>query len=144
MLDVIGAPCLSRGVMSLPSQASIRIHTKESEWRFDWRDFEGDDCFQTFEITVVEEGRTRHYDFGACVVQAVRKLNRFFEDPTQATVGGGFRNPDIRYYDLHRSPDQYRLVVRFEGNALHDEFVLSEPQTDLDAEFCRRYYGTKT
>jgi hypothetical protein len=130
--------------MSLPSQASIRIHTKESEWRFNWRDFDGDDCFRTFQITVAESGRARDYDFGPCVVQAVRKLNRFLQDRSQATVGGGFRNPDIRYYDLYRSSDEYRLVVRFEGNVLHDEFVLSKPQMDLDAEFVRQYYGTTT
>jgi hypothetical protein len=139
-----GPARLSFGVVSLPSQASIRVRAGESEWRFDWRDFDGDDCFGNFQITAVTNGQTRSYDFGPSVVSAVKKLNRFFRDGNRETVGGGFRNPDIRYYDVYRSSQNYRLAIRFEGSALHDEFQLTGPEMHLDPEFLVQYYGTTT
>lgn len=131
--------------MSLPSHTSISVRACETQWRFQWCGFDGDDSFGSFRVTVAENGQEREFDFGPCVVRAVRKLREFFRGGGQDTVGGGFRNPDIRYYDVYRvAAGQYRLVIRFEGSGLHEEFHLKEPNLNLDPEYLRFYDGEKT
>lgn len=60
---------------------------------------------------------------------------------TENTVSGGFRHPDIRYYDLYREKDGYRLVVRFEGSGLREEFYVRNARTELHDEFMRTGYS---
>lgn len=107
--------------------------------RFEWFGFDGDDCFNDFHINVTNETEARRFDFGPCAVHGLRKLSRFFKDGTQTTVGGGFRCPDVRYYDVHRSADGYRLVVRFEDSGLHEQVVIHSPLVQVDDEFLGLY-----
>ena len=125
----------------MKTSASIRLKSDRLRIGFEWLDFDGDDCFNTFYIDVVSETGTRRFDFGGCAVNGLRKLSSFFRDTTQTTVGGGFRNPDVCYYDLDRKHDDYCLVVRFEGKGLIEEFNIQTPEVEIDDEFMRTVYS---
>lgn len=119
--------------------AYIRVKGNLTEMRFEWLDFDGDDCFKDFHITVTSGTDTRRFAFGPCAVHGLRKLCKFFKDVTEATVSGGFRHPDVRCYDLHRSDDGYHLVVRFEGSGLREQFSIRGPSVQIDDEFLKLY-----
>ena len=119
--------------------AHIEITGDTVKVRFDWVVFDGDDCFEDFFITITTDGETRRFDFGPCAISGLRKLVRFFGDPAQETVSGGFRHPDIRYYDLLRSAEGYRLVVRYEGSGLHEELHIHHPTVDIAGEYFQAY-----
>ena len=104
------------------TSAFIWLKSKSIQIGFEWLDFDGDDCFGDFHIDVVTQTGTRRFDFGECVVHGLCKASRFFTDTSQTTVGGGFRNPDVCYYDLDRRNKGYHLVVRFEDKGLREEF----------------------
>ena len=125
----------------MSSTAHIRLKSNLVELKFEWLDFDGDDCFNDFHIDVITETGTRHFDFGGCVVNGLRQCSRFFRNGTQNTVSGGFRHPDVRSYDVYREKDGYRLVVRYEGSGLCEEFYIHNPQTDIDDEFMRTVYS---
>jgi hypothetical protein len=116
------------------NSALIRLKNDQSDLKFEWVDFDGDDCFNDFHIEVKNASGIRRYDFGPCVVHCLRKLCKFFEDPKETTVSGGFRHPDVRRYEVHRSDDGYRLIVRFEGSGLHEQFHIQHPVLRIDAE----------
>lgn len=118
-------------IKSLPESASIRVHGIESEWRFDWDGFDGDDCFQSFRITVTEPGLTQDFDFGPSVVWSLRWLNRFFANETQTQTRGGL--------SVYRSGQDFRMA--FEYNRKQHEFHLRSPQVQLDREFLPLYDG---
>ena len=112
------------------TSASIRLKSDRLTIRFEWLDFDGDDGFNTFRI-----------DVGACGVNGLRKLSRFFRDTTQTTIGGGFRNPDVCYYDLDRKDNGYCLVVRFEDKRQGEEYNIQMPEVEIDDEFMRTVYA---
>ena len=121
--------------MSLPSQASIRVRNGESEWRFQWSGFDGDDCFERFYVTVTERGVMRRFELGGAVVWSLRWVNRFFENKSlERPQGGGLR--------VYRHVQDYRLVLDSDG--VEEEFSLMNPEVDLDREFLPMYDGTKT
>ena len=134
--------CHSRAYTSgsVKTSADIRIKGDSMEVSFEWRDFDGDDCFNDFRINVTTETGTRRFDFGGCAVSGLRKVSRFFRNETPNTVSGG-RNPDIRCYDLYREKDGYRLGVSFEGSGLCEEFYVRNPRTQVDDEFMRTVYS---
>jgi hypothetical protein len=121
--------------------ALVRLSNQQSEIRFDWVAFDGDDCFGDIHITVTNPGGIQRFDFGPCAVNDLRKLGKFFRDETQATLGGGFQNPDIRYYDVQRAHDGYRVDLRFEGNGLNEQFHIDNPLVEIDDEFLRTVYS---
>jgi hypothetical protein len=125
---------------SVKTSADIRIQGDSTDLSFEWRDFDGDDCFNDFHINVTTETGTRRFDFGGCAVNGLRKVSRFLRDEMQQTVSGGFRNSDIRYYDLYREKDGYRLVVRFEHSGLREEFYVGNPRTEIDDAFMRTVF----
>ena len=100
--------------------------------RFEWSGFDGDDCFEDFQITVTADGQSRSFEFGPCAASGHRKMTRFFNDPTQTTVGLSFRHPDIRHCDVYRLGDDYCFVVRFEGSGLLEEFHIHRPNLQID------------
>jgi hypothetical protein len=124
-------------------RTTAHIHLKSDliECRFEWLDFDGDDCFRDFRINVITETGSRRFDFGGCAVNGLRQFSTFFRSETREAVSGGFRHPDIRYYDLYREKDGYRLVVRFEGSGLREEFCIHNPRTEVDDEFMRTVYS---
>jgi hypothetical protein len=123
------------------TSAHIRLMSERSQMEFEWLDFDGDDCFHDFHINVITESGTRRFNFGGCAVNGLRKVSRFFRDTTQMTVGGGFRNPGICYYDLDRKNEGYSLVVRFEDGGLREEFYIRNPEMEIDDEFMRTVYS---
>lgn len=112
--------------------AKIRLLNNFANISFDWFDFDGDDCFNDFQIIVAEGQETKQFNFGRCAIFGLRKLSNFFLDKSQETVGLGFRNPDIRYCDIFRLGSDYRLVVRFEGNNLFEEINLKQPDIQIN------------
>lgn len=124
----------------LPSYA--RIHIKSgglTEACFEWLDFDGDDCFMDFHINITSETGSHRFDFGPCVVSGLRKLSRFFKDPSQTSVSGGFRHPDERYYEVHRTADGYRVVVRFDGSDLNEQFSIPCRYLQFDNKILNLY-----
>jgi hypothetical protein len=121
------------------TSAFIRLKSDRLQIGFEWLGFDGDDSFDDFHIDVVTESDARRFDFGECAVHGPRKVSRFFGDPTETTVGGGFRAPDVCYYDLDRNNEGYRLVLRFEGKGLREDFNIQSPQIEIDDEFMRAY-----
>ena len=120
--------------MSLPREASIRVRSSESEWRFDWSGFDGDDGFQSFRATVTGPGVARHFDLGPAVVWSLRWLNRFFADQSLEKTQGGLR--------VYRRGNGYRMEIETGGG--QEEFHLSNPEIDLDREFLPKYDATET
>jgi hypothetical protein len=102
--------------------------------RFEWLGFDGDDCFDDFHIDLTNETGIQHFHFGPCAIHGLRKVSRFFQDSGQASVSLGFQLPDIRCCDVHRADDGYRLLVRFEGSGLSEQFYVHEPSVQIDDE----------
>jgi hypothetical protein len=122
---------LSSGVMPLPSQATIRVHSNESEWRFEWSGFDGDDCFNGYRLTVTENGTERSFDFGAAVVWSLRWLNRFFKDQSMEKTRGAI--------SVVRVGQDFKLTFVHDGK--QEEFHLKRPEVELDREFIPKYDG---
>jgi hypothetical protein len=117
----------------------IRIKDAITETQFEWLGFDGDDCFSDFHIDLISETDNRRFDFGPCAVHGVRKLSKFFQDDTQSSVSLGFRHPDIRCCDVHRADDGYRLLVRFEGSGLSEQFHIHASSVQIDDGFLKEY-----
>jgi hypothetical protein len=115
--------------------ASIHLKSDLAELRFEWLDFDGDDCFKDFHIDVRVENSFRRFNFGPCLVTGLRKLGRFFRDTTQTTLGGPC-------CDIHRTNDGYRLIVRCDASRACEELYLHNPQVELDDEFMRTVYSS--
>jgi hypothetical protein len=126
----------------MKTTANIRIKGDLTEAQFEWCSFDGDDCFNDFHINVITESDTRRYDFGRCAIQGLRKLRTFFQDASLGEPSLGFRHPDIRYCDVHRADDGYRLVVRFEDSGLKEEHLIHQPQVQIDDDFLRTVYSS--
>lgn len=124
----------------MKTSASIRFKSVGVQIVFEWLDFDGDDCFDDFHIDVVTQTDNRRFDFGGCAVNGLRKVRRFLQDDTQTTVGGGFRNPDVCYFDLDRKNGGFSLVVRFEGKGISDKFNIQNPQIEIDDDFMKTVY----
>jgi hypothetical protein len=121
--------------------AWIVVKDDAVELRFEWTHFDGDDCFEDFQIIVSDRAQTQRFEFGGCVISGLRELSRFFGDKREPSVSGGFRNPDIRTYDLYRDDDRYRLAIRFEGVGLAQEFHTRNPVVQFDRAFLNEYDG---
>jgi hypothetical protein len=114
--------------------ARIRLTSDESETRFEWSGFDGNDCFSDFQITVTTAGQFWHFEFGPCAAYGVRRLTRLFTDTTQMSAELGFQHPDIRHCDVHRSGEDFRLIVRYESSGLHEEFHIHRPAVHIHSD----------
>lgn len=119
--------------------ASIRLKSDLAEVLFEWLDFDGDDCFGDFQINIRGARGSRHFEFGECAVFGLRKLSNFFKDTSETTASGGFRHPDICGYEVHRSDDDYLLVVEFAGRGTREEFPVQAPLIQIEDEFLGIY-----
>lgn len=119
----------------MKDSAHIRINDATTEIRLAWLDFDGDDCFSDFHIDVTSEAGTQQFCFGPCAVHGLRKLSRFFRDSGQASVSLGFQQPDVRCCDFVRADEGYRLLLRFEGSGLSEEFSVRNPSVQIDDGF---------
>ena len=54
--------------------------------------------------------------------------------PRPAVSGRSFRHPDVRTYDWQRNDSELRLVVRFEGSEIADEYVMKSPKVSITEE----------
>ena len=119
----------------MKDSAHIRINDATTEIRLAWLDFDGDDCFSDFHIDVTSEAGTQQFCFGPCAVRGLRKLSRFFRDSGQASVSLGFQQPDVRCCDFVRADEGYRLLLRFEGSGLSEEFSVRNPSVQIEDGF---------
>jgi hypothetical protein len=117
---------------AVKANAHIRITDATTEMRLAWLGFDGDDCFGDFRIDVTSEAGSQKFCFGPCAVHGLRKLSSFFRDGSQASVGLGFQQPDIRCCDFVRANEGYRLLVRFEGSGLSEQFFVRKPSVEID------------
>lgn len=126
---------------ALPSYARIWIQSgRLPEAWFEWLDFDGDDdCFLDFHIYVTNETGSHRFDFGPCAVNGLQKVSRFFRDRQEASVSGGFRYPDERYFEVHRTKDGYNLVVRFEGGDQNEQFFIPCHYLHFEGKFLGMY-----
>ena len=69
----------------------------------------------------------------------LRSAVKFFRDGSVPTLSGGFRNPDVRYYDMQRTGGGYRLAIHFEGDGLNEGFHIATPSVEIDDEFLTKY-----
>ena len=125
----------------MQTSEQIQFKTYAIEVNLNWNAFDGDDCFNDFHILIISGSQTHRFDFGPCAVHCLRKWTKFLNDPTKTTVGAGFRNPDIRYCDLSRFNNNYKLVITFEGSNLREEFEISNPTLHLRRDFLNAYDG---
>jgi len=123
----------------MKNSAYIRLKSDPLEIYFEWRDFDGDDCFNDFHIVVTFPTGTLRFDFGPCVVRGLKKVSRFLRGKTQTSINGGFQHPDIRVYEVHREHHGYRLFVRFEGNGLNERFYIENPSMEIDDELLKLF-----
>jgi hypothetical protein len=129
-------------VMPIPSGSSISLKTRDGEWTFRWSGFDLDDCFDLFQITVKDHGTEGNYDLGPCTVWALRDLTRVFEAGlSEDAAGGGFRNPDPRFYELRKRGTAYNLIIRFPEKSLERHFDLDQPEVTIDRKFLNVYEG---
>ena len=124
----------------MKTSAEIRIKGDSTEVSFEWRDFDGDDCFNDFHINVITETGTRRFDFGGVPSTAFDNSAGSLGTRRRTRSAEASATP-IRYYDLYREKDGYRLVVRFEGSGLCEEFCFRNPRTQIDDEFMRTVYS---
>jgi hypothetical protein len=130
------------GVMPIPSGSSIGLKTKDVQWTFRWTGFDLDDCFDSFQIRVMHGGAQEDYDLGPCAVHALRQLTRVFESNLQEdAAGGGFRNPDPRFYELRKRGEAYNLIIRFPEQGMEKQFDLVHPEVSIDRKFLSVYEG---
>ena len=142
MPSASGAGSLTGIVMPIPSGSSIRLVGEGSEWAFTWTGFDLDDSFDLFLIGVKHGQTSEKFEFGPCLVWGLRKLTKFFEGGKQEDeVGGGFRNPDMRFYELRRRGQEYLLLIRFEGSGLKKEFAMRSAEALVDRKFLNIYEG---
>src|SRR5258708_3871308 len=118
--------------------ASIRAKSHDREVAFEWRDFDGDDCFRDFHADIVTGTETEHFSFGDCVVWGLRQSIRFFR-VQQDKAGLGFRFPDIRTCDLARTEDGFLLQVSLEATNRSEQFRFSKPTLIFDDQFLKEY-----
>jgi len=127
--------------MNLPRNASISARAIKSEWKFEWSGFDGDDCFNEFNIVVLNFGNESRFEFGPAVVRSLRNLNRFFNEDDGKGVSGGFRCPDIRTYDLERKGEDFLLVLSTDNGKKKHEFSISNPEISCNTSFLKEYDG---
>ena len=109
---------------------------------FRWSGFDLDDCFDLFQISVKDHGAEEIYEFGPCAVWALRHLTRVFEAGlSEDAAGGGFRNPDPRFYELRKRGAAYNLIIRFPEKDLEKKFDLNQPEVTIDRKFLNVYEG---
>ncbi len=119
----------------LAESVSITLDDAALSVALKWDRFDGDDCFEDFRITVTpRDSDSRVYEFGPCAVHAVRKMKRFLADQGQQAVGGGFRYPDVRTYDLYHFGSDLRLVVKFEGSSFEAQHEMKSPVVRISEE----------
>jgi hypothetical protein len=122
-------------------KTSIRLSDDQTEIAFLWDGFDGDDCFDSFTISVREADQSAMYDFGACSVAPVRFLTRLVESEGDGTEDGGFRNPDIIIYELTKRASSYELTVYCEAQGLDAKHTVKDSQVEVDRGFLKQQYG---
>ena len=114
------------------------MKSDDAEVLFQWNGFDGDDCFRSFSIDVVNGAETERFCFGEFVVWGLRKYVRFFRGQIDKAESG-FRFPDIRACHLTRTEDGFLLQICLEEAGRSEQYRLSKPTVILDDEFLREY-----
>jgi hypothetical protein len=128
--------------MAIPSGSLITLQTTDMEWALSWTGFDLDDCFDLFQITVRESKYVREFAFGPCTVSHLRRTLRFFDSGLDADVtGGGFRNPDVRSFELHRNGPTFKLLIELPQASQKESFLLADPTIHIDRTFMNHYDG---
>jgi hypothetical protein len=117
----------------MENSAGIRLKGDSMELQFEWRGFDGDDCFGDFHINVVTQREARCFELGPSVIYGLRKMRKFFHERDQEEVDFGTCN-------LRRVDDGYTLTVRSKASGTNEEFVIKHPTVEIDDRFLTEYY----
>ena len=123
----------------MKDSAQIRVKGDLTEMRFEWGGFDGDDCFGDFQISVTNEADVKRFDFGPCALHGAQSYTDFLRISPKQRSAWGSVTPTFRRCDVHRLPSGYRLVVRFEGNQLHEQVDVFSPLVHIDDEFLKQH-----
>jgi hypothetical protein len=125
----------------LNDSASLTLGTPSANLRFDWLEYDGDDCFAQHVITYSGRDGTKTFNLGACATRCIRKIESLLNAETES-VGFGFRVPEIIYYDIDRTDDSLKLHVYSDELGLDAEMQVALTEVAFDMPF-RRYYDRK-
>ena len=123
----------------MSNTAHVYLKSDLAECRFEWLDYDGDDCFRNFYIDVRVENRCQRFRLGPCVINGLRQLSRLVRNGIQNTFSFVSCHPNIRDVDLYREKDGYRLVVRSETAVLREEVYIRNPRIEVEDEILERF-----
>ena len=129
--------------LDIPDQASIALVGAESELRFLWKGFDGDDSFAEHSIEVLQGGETSRHDFGGCAVNGLRKVTRLIGSDQDGKSEHGFRNPEPIFYSLERRKDEMTLRIEDDKGRTVLVHRLISPNVRNDGAFLAAYDGDR-
>ncbi len=127
--------------MEANDSATLTLGTPSVNLRFDWLEYDGDDCFGQHRITYNGTDGAKTFNFGACATLCIRKLESLLSNKT-GSVGFGFRIPEVIYYDIDRTDDSLKLHIYSEELALDAKMQVDLADVAFDKPY-QRYYSSK-
>ena len=85
--------------MSRNDTATILLVSGTRELRFSWRQYDGDDCFDSHIVEFTAPDQHFAHDYKECHVRSPRIITEILESNV-GEKGFGFRVPEIVYYDV--------------------------------------------
>ena len=127
--------------MEMNDSATLTLGTPTVNLRFDWLEYDGDDCFAQHRITYNGTDGSKTFNFGACATRSIRKFESLLGNKT-ASVGFGFRIPEVIYYDIDRTDNSLKLHIHSDELGLDAKMQVDLADVAFDKPF-RRYYIRK-
>lgn len=90
--------------------ATLTLGTPIVNLRFEWLEYDGDDCFGKHRITYNGTDGTKTFNFGPCAIYCIRKIESILSTKT-GSVKFGFRIPEVISYDVDWTDDSLKLHI---------------------------------
>ena len=120
----------ARAVMSDNDDATITISSGDRRLVFAWRDYDGDDSFQSHTVEYKDAAKHVLHDYKGCAIRSVRLLTEML-NRKHGDKGFGFRVPEIVYYDIKIADGVFLYHAHSDELALDFNVQLSEFETFL-------------
>ena len=85
--------------MTRNDTATIVLTSGDTELRFSWLQYDGDDCFNSHIVDFASPDQRFTHDYKECHVRSPRIITEIL-DANHGDKGFGFRVPEIVYYDV--------------------------------------------
>lgn len=118
----------SRAVMSNNNDATITISSGDRRLVFAWRDYDGDDSFQTHTVEYTDAAKHVLHDYKGCAIRSVRLVTEML-NRKHGDKGFGFRVPEIVYYDIKIADGVFLYHAHSDELTLDFNAQLSEFET---------------